>query len=193
MKNNLTIPVIVKGQVLTSKSNTVKRQTTKSSNRKDHKVLIIGDSHTRLCATNIKSEIRDKYDVQGLVKPDAGAGILVNTANSDITNLTKNDVVIFCGGANDIAKNNFKMALRHIRNFIKSNNHTNIILVSVPHTYDLMQSSCVNNEIRSFNRKLMKSVTAYQHASFLEMVSDRKLFTNHGLRLNGLGKEYPNK
>jgi hypothetical protein len=56
-----------------------------------------------------------------------------------------------------------------------------------------MQSSCVNNEIRSFNRKLMKSVRAHQHASFLEMVSDRKLFSNHGLHLNGLGKEVLSK
>jgi len=103
-KNNLTIPVIVKGQALTSKSNPVKRQTSKSSHRRDHKVLIIGDSHARLCAANVKADIKDKYDVQGLVKPGAGAGILVSTANSDITNLTKNDVVIFCGGANDAAK-----------------------------------------------------------------------------------------
>jgi hypothetical protein len=51
----------------------------------------------------------------------------VTTANSDITSLTKNDVVIFCGGANDVAKNNAKMALKHISNFVKSNNHTNII------------------------------------------------------------------
>jgi len=85
------------------------------------------------------------------------------------------------------------MALRHIRNFIKSNNHTNIILVSDAHRDDLMQSSCVNNEIRSFNRKLMKSVRAYQHTPILEMVSDRKLFTNHGLHLNGLGKEMLSK
>jgi len=56
-----------------------------------------------------------------------------------------------------------------------------------------MQSSCLNSEIRSFNRKLMKSVRAYQHASFSEMSSDRKLFTNHGLRLNGLGKEVLSK
>jgi hypothetical protein len=56
-----------------------------------------------------------------------------------------------------------------------------------------MQSSCVNNEIRSFNRKLMKSVRAYQHTPILEMVSDRKLFTNHGLHLNGLGKEMLSK
>jgi len=85
------------------------------------------------------------------------------------------------------------MALRHIRNFIKTNNHTNIILVNVPHRYDLMKSSCVNNEIKSFNRKLMKSVRAYQHASILEMSTDRKLFTNHGLHLNGLGKEVVSK
>ena len=87
-RNNLTIPVIVKGQALTSKSNPTQRKS-KTSHRRDHKALIIGDSHTRLCATNVKSEIKDKYDVQGLVKPGAGAGILVNTANNDIANLTK--------------------------------------------------------------------------------------------------------
>jgi len=85
------------------------------------------------------------------------------------------------------------MALRHIRNFIKTNNHTSIILVNAPHRYDLMKSSCVSNEIKSFNRKLMKSVRAYQHASILEMSTDRKLFTNHGLHLNGLGKEVVSK
>jgi hypothetical protein len=73
-------------------------------------------------------------------------------------------------------KNNSKTAMRHIRNFINSNDHTSVILISVPHRYDLMQSSCVNNEIRSFSRKLMKSVRAYQHTIILEMVSDRKLF-----------------
>jgi len=52
-------------------------------------VLITGDSHARLCATNIKSEIKDIYNVQGLVKTGAGAGILVNTADSDIANVTK--------------------------------------------------------------------------------------------------------
>jgi len=94
------------------------------------------------------------------VKPGAGAGIVVNSANSEIASLTKEDVVFLCGGANDVSKNNSKTALRHIRNFIKTNNHTTIILVSAPHRYDLMKSSCVNNEIKSFNSKLMKSVRA---------------------------------
>ena len=39
----------------------------------------------------------------------------------------------------------------------------------------------------------MKSVRAYQHASILELSNDRKLFTNHGLHLNGLGKEVLSK
>jgi len=80
------------------------------------------------------------------VKLGAGAGILVNSEKSEIASLTKKDVIL-CGGANDVSKNNSKTALRHIRNFIKINNHASIILVSAPHRYDLTKSSCVNNEI----------------------------------------------
>jgi len=170
--NANAIPVIVSGQAPTSKSNPAQRQSSKSSHRKDHKVLIIGDSHTRHCATNVKSEIKDNYDVQGLVKLGAGASILMNSVNSEIASLTKIDVVVLCGGANDVSKNNSKMALRHIRNFIKTNNHTNIILVSAPHRYNLMKSSCVSSEIKAFNRKLMKSIRAYKYASVLEMSTD---------------------
>ena len=96
-------------------------------------MLIISDIHTRLCVTNFKFEIKDNFDVEGLVKLGVAAGILVNTANSDITDLTKNDIVILCGSADDVAKNNSKTAMRHIRNFIKPNNQTNIITVSVPY------------------------------------------------------------
>jgi len=85
-----TLPVIVRGQVPTSKSNPAQRQSSKSSHRKDHKVLIIGDSHTRYCATNVKSEIQGNYNVQGLVKLGVGAGILVNSGNIEILSLTKN-------------------------------------------------------------------------------------------------------
>jgi hypothetical protein len=185
--NNFPIPVLIKGQSLSRK-----RCPVNSSRSTNDKVLIIGDSHIRLCATNVKSEINVNYDVQGLVKPGAGSGTLVNSATSDIANLTKNDV-IFCGGANDIAKNNSNMALRNIRNFVNSNNHTNLVLLSVPHRSDLMQSSCVNNEIKSFNRKLRKSMRAFNHASILEITSDRTHFTKHGFHLNSVGMEVLSK
>jgi len=76
----------------------------------------------------LDEDSQNNYDVQGLVKPGAGAGILINSANSEIASLTKKNVVILCGGANDVSKNNSKMALRHIRNFIETNSHTNTIL-----------------------------------------------------------------
>ena len=65
--------------------------------------------------------------------------------------------------------------------------------VCAPPRYDFVQSLCVNNEIRSVNSKLMKSVRAYQLASILELSNVKKLFTNHGLHLNGLGMEVLSK
>jgi len=90
--------------------------------------------------------------------------------------LSKSDVLIFCGGANNVGKNNSSKAVQHIMNFIKNNNHANIILVTVPPRYDLMQSSCVNSEIKLFNRKLKKMVKVYQHMSVIKMDNNRKLF-----------------
>ena len=48
------------------------------------------------------------------------------------------------------------------------NNHTNIILLSVPHRHDLSEWSCVNSEVVAFNRKF---------------------FTRHSLHKNNLGNE----
>jgi len=122
----------------------------------------------------------------------AGTDILVNSANNDMR-LSKSDVLIFYGGVNNVGKNNSTKALQHIMDFIITNNHINIILVTVPPRYDLMQSSCVNSEIKSFNRKLKKMVKVYQYTSVLEMDNDRKLFTNHSLHLNCQGKEVLSK
>ena len=63
------------------------------------------------------------------------------------------------------------------------------MVASVPHRYDLIQSSCVNREIRSFNRKLSKLAKAHQHVSFLKVSKHREFFTAHGQHLNSLGKK----
>ena len=77
--------------------------------------------------------------------------------------------------------------------FIKTNNHTNIILVTIHPRYDLKQSSCMNSEIKSFNRKLKKMVNVYQRMSVLKMDNDRELFIHHGLHLNSQGREVLSK
>jgi len=49
---------------------------------KEHNVLIIGDSHARNCAANVKTDIKNYFEVQGLVKPGPGNVVLVNSANN---------------------------------------------------------------------------------------------------------------
>jgi hypothetical protein len=98
-------------------------------------------------------------------------------------------VVVICGGSIDVSKNKTSVALKHILNYVKVNNNTNIILLSASYRHDLMVSSCVNNEIKSFNRKLMRHVKTIKHTIFIEINPNREFFTQHGLYLNGRGKE----
>jgi hypothetical protein len=160
----------------------------KAGNKRKHKVVIIGDSHSRGLAKEVQNHVNKNFEVSGLVKPGTGAEIILNLATSDIVNLSKSDVVVFCGGSNDVSKNKVNVALKHISNFVKANNNTNIILLSAPHRQDLMDS-CVNNEIKSFNRKLLKHVKTINHTEVLEINPNRECFTQNGLHLNGRGKE----
>jgi hypothetical protein len=47
----------------------------------------------------------------------------------------------------------------------------------VPHRHDLTDSSCVNNEIRTCNTKLMKYIKFFEH-TVLETKPNRECFTS---------------
>jgi hypothetical protein len=79
------------------------------------------------------------------------------------------------------------MALYQIVKFCEEIN-SNIIVLDIPHRYDLMGTSCVNREIQAFNRKLKKVTKPYKHVTILEVSRERETFTQHGLHLNKLGK-----
>jgi len=115
--------------------------------------------------------------------------VLVNSAKNEVKGLPKKDFVVICGDANDIGKNNSAMAFHQIMDFVANNTHTNISLITAPPKHDLMLSSCINSAVTTFNRKLKKLIKAHHHASLLEIVTNRELYTNHGLHLNGQGKE----
>jgi hypothetical protein len=161
---------------------------TRNTGKKNHCVIIVGDSHSKGCATNVKIYLPDNCKVQSLVKPGTCSDILTNTATNAINNLTKNDFLILWIGANDVAKNNTMKAFRRLVDFAKNSSHTNVILTSVPHRHDLMSSSCVNEEVRAFNRKLMKIRKIFGHVSIMEIDPNREYYTKHGHHLNNNGK-----
>lgn len=77
--------------------------------------------------------------------------------------------------------------------FVQKYNNTNIIVVKIPHRYDLDTTLVVNSEIHAFNRRLLTEAKAYSHVTIVETDLERKLFTRHGMHLNKGGKEWLSK
>jgi hypothetical protein len=109
--------------------------------------------------------------------------------NPTISTLKCNDVVVLWGGANDISRNNTKEALKNLSNFINVNKKVNIVLINSLLRYDLVLSSCVNNEVVKFNRQLKKRLKLHANVELLEVELQRKHFTRHGKHLNYSGKD----
>jgi hypothetical protein len=112
---------------------------------------------------------------------------LTKTAMNIIKNLTKNDLLILWSGANDVAKNNTMKVFRYFVDFAKNSSHTYVILANVPMRHHLI-SSCVNEEFRAFNRKLIKISKIFGHVSIMEVDPNKVYYTKHGHHLNYLGK-----
>jgi hypothetical protein len=79
-------------------------------------------------------------------------------------------------------------AFGYLVDFAKNSSHSNIVLASVPHRHDSMSSSCVNEEVRAFNRNLTKISKIFVHVSIMEVDSSKACYTKHGHHLNNLGK-----
>ena len=161
--------------------------------RKQHEVLIVGDSHARGCAVSVKHLLNSNYEVFGSINPGSGMKGIKDTANVKIQQLTKKDVVVLWGDSNDIAKNSSSVSLKHILDFLIKANHTNVILMSAPHRHDLIRDSCVNKEVEVFNKKLHKRLERFEKVIMIDVVSDRKFYTNQGQHLNSTGKENMSK
>jgi hypothetical protein len=122
------------------------------------------------------------------VKPSASSSILNNTASTEISKLTRKDFIVLWYGSNDISNNKATLGVKNILHFVMNNLHSNIIVVNVPHRYDLPMSSCVNREVSLFNKKLEKCLKSLNCVSLIATDCFRENFTKHGMHLNSLGK-----
>ena len=93
------------------------------------------------------------------------------------------------GGTWDIGRNEKEKGLHQIKNFVENHKQTNVIVISVPCRYDLEPKSCVNDEVKVYNRKLKKHLKVPENTCVIEVDSNRDLFTRHGLHMNSKRKE----
>jgi hypothetical protein len=146
-------------------------------------VLLIGDSHAKKCALDLRHNLNHNYEVCGFIKPGALSSEIIRTAEKEVSSLKQEDVVILWTGANDISRNNSKEAKKNVSYFMSANNEVNMILINSLPRHDLMPTSYVNKEVNKFNRQLKKMV------KLLNVEVQRKHFTRHGQHLNNKGKE----
>jgi len=103
--------------------------------------------------------------------------------------MTKTDMVVVWGGANNVAKNESEKGLVHILNFVKQRKHTNVITVGAPKRHVLSTTSCVKSAVTTYNRKLHKRMKMSEYVQILDSEIQREHFTRHGLHMNTVGKE----
>jgi len=123
------------------------------------------------------------------VKPGANMKELVNTARNEIKALHSDDLVVVWGGANDLSTNNTREAMNSVLEFVNTNLELNIVVINSPYRYDLIPESCVNDEVKTFNRQVKKSMKLQSNVKILELTLNRSHFTSHGLHLNTKGKK----
>jgi hypothetical protein len=137
--------------------------------KKKHKIIVIGDSHARGCAAEIQLNLDEGFEVQGFVTPGTGVSTITTSANSDIQHLSKQDVVVVWGGSRDVGKKETNKGINCIQRFVKTNNHTNFIIMDVPHRYDLEQNSCVNKEVEKYNRRIWKHMKVFENTEVIKV------------------------
>jgi len=132
------------------------------------------------------------FSVTSLIKSGAPVSELVSSQRKELNELGKNDVIVFCGGANDMDNTNVTKGsdvVKEITKFIQTYNNTNIVILGIPHRFDLKKDSRINLEIQKINTKLRVVANSFRHVSMIEMEPKRGLFTKHGLHFNKAGKE----
>ena len=110
----------------------------------NHKLLLLGDSHTRGLAERIGCSLGNSFSVIGITKPNADIKRITSPRHFTPANLTQHDKIILCGGTRDISRNESKSGLCSLKEFAQRTSNTNVILLEAPLRYDLPLSSCVN-------------------------------------------------
>jgi lysophospholipase L1-like esterase len=148
-----------------------------------------------LLATKIDQYLNMKFEVCSWITPGANTEELVGTLEKDFKCLGKKDVIVIKGGANDIGskRNQTNKVLVKITQFMQKHNNINIIVVNIPHRYDMDRDSVTNLEIQAVNRTLNKMAKAFNHVTIVETDLNRKYFTQHGIHLNKSGTEWLSK
>jgi hypothetical protein len=81
-----------------------------------HRELLLGDSHMRGCADELKRNLNGDFTVNGIVKPGVKTKDILGTRiDQEIKICCMDDIVVIWAGTNDIGKHNAKKGNKEYR------------------------------------------------------------------------------
>ena len=108
--------------------NELKRKLTNHLNgysvNKKHKIICIGDSHTKGFSTILTNLMCDSFDFYSVVKPGSNSSQLLETGRQEIKKPSSHDASVICSGTNDLAANKPSLAFQNFSKMVTRNNHT---------------------------------------------------------------------
>ena len=188
------IPIILNGKIeenntgVTVNEVIYKNGKNKIQNYKKQKVILIGNSFLRGFRDNVELSTSDKFGIYSLLKPGCDLDTILKSAYKASESLTHKDLICVCGGANDFNSDMEGPNVNNILEFIQSNKHTNVVFTNVPLRYDLSYYSQINEKIRAYNRRIGEIIHKYEKVTLMELDTERKNHTRHGLHFNRFGK-----
>lgn len=137
------------------------------------------DSHSRGLAERVSDNLQHKVVVQGYIKPGAKTDDVLSDVHCETVDKVENYVILF-SGTNDVACNEGSEVIKKIRSKISNINYSKIIVVNVPHRYDLIKESCVNVAIQNTNTKLKYLCDRFRTVALLDVSAfERGKYTKH--------------
>ena len=67
--------------------------------------------------------------------------------------------------------------LKYLNDFVNQTKNTNIRILTAPHRHDLPITSCINNVVQNFNRKLRKFNKNKDNVGIIEHETKRRFYT----------------
>ena len=119
--------------------------------------------------------------------------MITKSTKKENDHMTQKHVVVVCGGVNNISNNKSIKGLKYVIQFVQNRRNTNVIITNASHRFDQEDSSCVNKEIKVFNRKLKRITKGYNHTEVTDMSANRDHYTKHGIHMNKIGKGWFNR
>jgi hypothetical protein len=119
------IPTIINGQVLPLDKSVPKYKIRKlvsktsaiDSHPKEHKILLLSDSHGRGCSKRIKNQLLSNFEVCGFVKPGVSSSILTNTSSTEINKLTQKDFIVLWSWSTLVCFDSLTLKLKALQTF----------------------------------------------------------------------------